>query len=84
MRSSKSMCMGLDAALAHLICRPCATRSVCSEDRKVLRFHGFWDDHTKYGARTYFNIHYYLADNTMEFNEESPETEAIDTEVQDA
>ncbi|CAJ1343019.1 unnamed protein product [Effrenium voratum] len=38
-------------------------------DRKVLRFHGFWDDHTKYGARTYFNIHYYLADNTMEFNE---------------
>lgn len=34
-----------------------------------MRFKGFWDDHTKYGARLYFNIHYYLADNTMEFNE---------------
>lgn len=40
-----------------------------SKDRKVLRFKGYWDDHTKYGARLYFNIHYYLADNTMEFNE---------------
>eukprot|EP00435_Cladocopium_sp_Y103_P013227 s989_g3.t1 len=38
-------------------------------DRRVLRFKGYWDDHTKYGARLYFNIHYYLADNTMEFNE---------------
>ncbi|OLP94024.1 EF-hand domain-containing protein 1 [Symbiodinium microadriaticum] len=38
-------------------------------DRKVLRFKGYWDDNTLYGARIYFNIHYYLADNTMEFNE---------------
>lgn len=38
-------------------------------DRRVLRFKGYWDDHMKYGARLYFNIHYYLADNTMEFNE---------------
>ena len=35
-----------------------------------MRFKGYWDDLTKYGARLYFNIHYYLADNTMEFNEE--------------
>jgi len=38
-------------------------------DRKVLRFRGFWDDATLYGARLYFVIHYYLADNTVEINE---------------
>lgn len=38
-------------------------------DRKVLRFKAYWDDHTAYGARMYFVIHYYLADNTVEINE---------------
>jgi len=38
-------------------------------DRKVLRFKGYWDDHTPYGSRVYFIIHYYLADNTVEINE---------------
>ncbi|CAE7443368.1 efhc2 [Symbiodinium natans] len=38
-------------------------------DRKVLRFKGYWDDHTPYGSRVYFIIHYYLADNTCEINE---------------
>eukprot|EP00405_Crypthecodinium_cohnii_P012165 CAMPEP_0206433662 /NCGR_PEP_ID=MMETSP0324_2-20121206/8661_1 /ASSEMBLY_ACC=CAM_ASM_000836 /TAXON_ID=2866 /ORGANISM="Crypthecodinium cohnii, Strain Seligo" /LENGTH=623 /DNA_ID=CAMNT_0053899959 /DNA_START=168 /DNA_END=2039 /DNA_ORIENTATION=+ len=38
-------------------------------DRKVLRFKAYWDDHTLYGCRLYFVIHYYLADNTMEINE---------------
>jgi len=38
-------------------------------DRKVLRFKAFWDDTTLYGARAYFVIHYYLADNTLEINE---------------
>eukprot|EP00931_Biecheleriopsis_adriatica_P103070 TRINITY_DN77958_c0_g1_i1.p1 TRINITY_DN77958_c0_g1~~TRINITY_DN77958_c0_g1_i1.p1 ORF type:complete len:626 (-),score=140.25 TRINITY_DN77958_c0_g1_i1:92-1969(-) len=38
-------------------------------DRKVLRFKAYWDDHTKYGARIYMVVHYYLSDNTMEFNE---------------
>lgn len=38
-------------------------------DRKVLRFKGYWDDHTLYGNRIYFTIHYYLADNTCEINE---------------
>lgn len=38
-------------------------------DRKVLRFKGFWDDTTLYGARVYFVVHYYLSDNTMEINE---------------
>ncbi|CAE7443355.1 efhc2 [Symbiodinium natans] len=37
-------------------------------DRKVLRFKAFWDDHTPYGARIYFIIHYFLADNTVEIN----------------
>ena len=52
------------------ICHPNSIKiRARSKDRKVLRFKGYWDDHTKYGARLYFNIHYYLADNTMEFNE---------------
>eukprot|EP00434_Breviolum_minutum_P035511 symbB.v1.2.031437.t1/scaffold3650.1/size52688/1 len=38
-------------------------------DRKVLRFKGYWDDHTPYGTRFYFVLHYYLADNTCEINE---------------
>jgi len=38
-------------------------------DRKVLRFKCFWDDRTPYGARVYFIVHYYLADNTCEINE---------------
>eukprot|EP00933_Yihiella_yeosuensis_P011229 TRINITY_DN11838_c0_g1_i1.p1 TRINITY_DN11838_c0_g1~~TRINITY_DN11838_c0_g1_i1.p1 ORF type:complete len:620 (-),score=118.11 TRINITY_DN11838_c0_g1_i1:483-2342(-) len=38
-------------------------------DRKVLRFQGFWDDHTPYGARIYVILHYYLVDNTVEINE---------------
>jgi len=38
-------------------------------DRKVLRFQGYWDDPTPYGMRIYLIVHYYLADNTMEVNE---------------
>jgi len=38
-------------------------------DRKVLRFKGFWDDRTLYGSRVYFVIHYFLADNSVEINE---------------
>lgn len=38
-------------------------------ERKVLRFKAFWDDHTPYGARIYFIIHYFLADNSVEINE---------------
>eukprot|EP00405_Crypthecodinium_cohnii_P011435 CAMPEP_0206428590 /NCGR_PEP_ID=MMETSP0324_2-20121206/5760_1 /ASSEMBLY_ACC=CAM_ASM_000836 /TAXON_ID=2866 /ORGANISM="Crypthecodinium cohnii, Strain Seligo" /LENGTH=606 /DNA_ID=CAMNT_0053894157 /DNA_START=68 /DNA_END=1884 /DNA_ORIENTATION=+ len=38
-------------------------------DRKVLRFKGYWDDPTLYGARIYMVLHYYLADNTVEINE---------------
>jgi len=37
-------------------------------DRKVLRFYAYWDDTTRYGARMYFTLHYFLADNTVEIN----------------
>jgi len=40
-----------------------------ANDRKVLRFKAFWDDITAYGCRTYFVLHYFLADNTMEILE---------------
>jgi hypothetical protein len=38
-------------------------------DRKVLRFKAYWDDHTLYGSRIYVIMHYFLADNTCEINE---------------
>eukprot|EP00441_Pelagodinium_beii_P026375 CAMPEP_0197664452 /NCGR_PEP_ID=MMETSP1338-20131121/58639_1 /TAXON_ID=43686 ORGANISM="Pelagodinium beii, Strain RCC1491" /NCGR_SAMPLE_ID=MMETSP1338 /ASSEMBLY_ACC=CAM_ASM_000754 /LENGTH=630 /DNA_ID=CAMNT_0043243087 /DNA_START=79 /DNA_END=1971 /DNA_ORIENTATION=- len=38
-------------------------------DRKVLRFHCYWDDSTKYGTRMYYTLHYYLADDTIEILE---------------
>jgi hypothetical protein len=38
-------------------------------DRKVLRFKAYWDDHTLYGARVYVVLHYFLADNSVEINE---------------
>merc|ERR1719247_1957494 len=37
-------------------------------DRKVLRFYAYWDDPTRYGARWYFTMHYFLADDTVELN----------------
>merc|ERR1719387_1305192 len=39
-----------------------------SNDRKVLRFYAYWDDPTRYGARQYFVMHYYLADDSVEIN----------------
>lgn len=35
-------------------------------DRKVLRFYAYWDDETRYGARMYFKVHYFLSDDTVE------------------
>jgi hypothetical protein len=37
-------------------------------DRKVLRFYAYWDDPTRYGARQYFVMHYYLSDDSVEIN----------------
>merc|ERR1719159_1131410 len=39
-----------------------------SNDRKVLRFYAYWDDPTRYGARQYFVMHYYLSDDSVEIN----------------
>eukprot|EP00929_Paragymnodinium_shiwhaense_P001643 TRINITY_DN101877_c0_g1_i1.p1 TRINITY_DN101877_c0_g1~~TRINITY_DN101877_c0_g1_i1.p1 ORF type:complete len:635 (+),score=101.00 TRINITY_DN101877_c0_g1_i1:98-2002(+) len=38
-------------------------------DRKVLSFKCFWDDPTRYGARMYYVLHYYLSDDTVEMLE---------------
>ncbi|KYF46533.1 EF hand family protein [Toxoplasma gondii TgCatPRC2] len=40
-----------------------------NNDRKVLRFYCFWDDKTNYGMRSYYVIHYFLADDTVEILE---------------
>jgi hypothetical protein len=39
-----------------------------TNDRKVLRFYAYWDDPTRYGARQYFVLHYYLSDDSVEIN----------------
>jgi hypothetical protein len=36
------------------------------KDRQVLRFHCIWDDPSLYGVRSFFLLHYYLADDTIE------------------
>lgn len=38
-------------------------------DRKVLCFKCYWDDTTRYGARMYYTLHYYLADDTVDLQE---------------
>ena len=40
-----------------------------ANDRKVLRFHAYWDDKTRYGSRSYLVMHYFLADDTVEILE---------------
>ena len=36
------------------------------KDRAVLRFFGVWDDRSRvYGAKLRFNVHYFLADDTV-------------------
>jgi hypothetical protein len=45
-------------------------RQFLENDRKVLRFYAYWDDKTRYGARWYFTVHYYLADETVEISNE--------------
>eukprot|EP00397_Hematodinium_sp_SG-2012_P007020 GEMP01007060.1.p1 GENE.GEMP01007060.1~~GEMP01007060.1.p1 ORF type:complete len:604 (+),score=116.03 GEMP01007060.1:114-1925(+) len=39
-------------------------------DRKVLRFYASWDDPTFYGARNFFIVHYFLADDTLEVRQQ--------------
>ena len=34
----------------------------------MLRFYAYWDDPTRYGARQYFVMHYFLCDDTVEIN----------------
>ncbi|CAJ1378512.1 unnamed protein product [Effrenium voratum] len=53
-------------------CRNEKLQQYLENDRKVLRFHAFWDDHTKYGSRKYYTLHYYLADDTIEMLENLP------------
>lgn len=40
-----------------------------ANDRKVLRFNCYWDDHTRYGTRQYYTLHYFLADDSVEISE---------------
>lgn len=48
-------------------------------DRKVLRFKCYWDDPTAYGARMYYTLHFYLADDTVEMLECLPRNSGRDT-----
>ncbi|XP_054011468.1 EF-hand domain-containing family member C2-like isoform X1 [Hylaeus anthracinus] len=49
-------------------------------DRQVLRFYGYWDDtDSLYGVIHDLEIHYYLADNTMEIKENVPPNSGRDS-----
>merc|ERR1719174_3613294 len=51
-------------------------------DRKVLRFYAYWDDPTRYGARQYFVVHYYLSDDSVGINKPaSPLLKPSDIEI---
>ncbi|XP_054738199.1 EF-hand domain-containing family member C2 [Anastrepha obliqua] len=41
-------------------------------DRKVLKFHGYWDDRSEFGDVRKLEICYYLADDTMDIKEIFP------------
>jgi len=40
-----------------------------TNDRKVLRFYCYWDDHTRYGTRQYYILLYFLADDSVQILE---------------
>ncbi|PHJ23799.1 ef hand family protein, partial [Cystoisospora suis] len=44
-------------------------RQHLDNDRKVLRFYCYWDDKTNYGMRSYYVMHYFLADDSIEIME---------------
>ncbi len=45
---------------------PDAMKKFLDHDREVLRFHGIWDDRSSvYGSKIRFNVHYFLADDTV-------------------
>ncbi|XP_043250986.1 EF-hand domain-containing family member C2-like [Colletes gigas] len=49
-------------------------------DKQVLRFYGYWDDTDNlYGVVHDLEIHYYLADNTMEIKENVPPNSGRDS-----
>jgi len=53
-------------------CRNEKLQQYLENDRRVLRFHTFWDESGKYGSRKYYTLHYYLADDTVEMLENLP------------
>ncbi|XP_024947143.1 EF-hand domain-containing family member C2 isoform X2 [Cephus cinctus] len=49
-------------------------------DRKILRFYGYWDDtESEHGVIHDLEIHYYLADDTIEIKEHVPPNSGRDT-----
>ena len=49
-------------------------------DKKVLRFYGYWDDRESlYGEVHNLEIHYYLADDTIEIKEILPPNSGYDS-----
>ncbi|XP_012275373.1 EF-hand domain-containing family member C2 [Orussus abietinus] len=51
-------------------------------DRKVLRFYGYWDDSdSPFGVVHHLEIHYYLADDTIEIKENIPPNSGRDSGV---
>merc|ERR1719321_2190727 len=47
-----------------------ALEQFLKNDRKVLRFYSYWDDHTRYGMRQYQVIQYFLADDSVQISDQ--------------
>ncbi|KPI95568.1 PREDICTED: EF-hand domain-containing family member C2-like [Papilio xuthus] len=54
-------------------------RQFLDHDREVLRFFGYWDDReTQFGTVHNLEIHYFLADDTMEIKEKLPPNSGVE------
>ncbi|CAK1580325.1 unnamed protein product [Parnassius mnemosyne] len=59
--------------------KPKPFRQFLDYDRQVLRFFGYWDDRdTEFGTVHHLEIHYFLADDTMEIKEILPPNSGIE------
>ncbi|XP_068633577.1 EF-hand domain-containing family member C2-like [Battus philenor] len=54
-------------------------RQFLDHDRQVLRFFGYWDDRpTQFGTIHHLEIHYFLADDTIEIKEKLPPNSGVE------
>ncbi|CAG9786774.1 unnamed protein product [Diatraea saccharalis] len=57
-------------------------RQFLDHDRQVLRFYGYWDDRdSEFGVMHFLEIHYFLADDTIEIKETMPPNSGMEADT---